>query len=43
MSELAGSGCALLLVTHDRELAAAVADQHLELGEPAPVQEPVVA
>lgn len=34
MSEVAESGCALLLVTHDRELAAAVTDHRLELGDP---------
>ncbi len=31
MRELTGSGCALLLVTHDRDLAAAVAHQRLAL------------
>jgi peptide/nickel transport system ATP-binding protein len=35
MSELAESECALLLVTHDRELATAVADHHLDLGSEA--------
>ncbi|MDQ4051297.1 MAG: ATP-binding cassette domain-containing protein [Actinomycetota bacterium] len=34
MTELSESGCALLLVTHDRELATAVADHHLVLGAP---------
>jgi peptide/nickel transport system ATP-binding protein len=34
MTELGSSGCALLLVTHDAELAAAVADHHLELLSP---------
>jgi peptide/nickel transport system ATP-binding protein len=31
MTELAATGCALLLVTHDRDLAAAVTDHRLEL------------
>ncbi len=35
MTELSNSGCALLLVTHDAELAAAVAEHHLELLSPA--------
>ena len=33
MSELTEAACALLLVTHDRELADAVCDHHLQLGE----------
>ncbi|WP_034271611.1 ABC transporter ATP-binding protein [Haloechinothrix halophila] len=33
MSELTRTGCALLLVTHDRELATAVADHHLRLDQ----------
>ncbi|GAA5115689.1 ABC transporter ATP-binding protein [Haloechinothrix salitolerans] len=36
MSELSRTGCALLLVTHDHELATAVADRHVRLGEAAP-------
>lgn len=35
MPELTRSGCALLLVTHDQTLAAAIAEHHLRLGEPA--------
>ena len=34
MTELSDTGCALLLVTHDRDLATAVADHHLDLGTP---------
>jgi peptide/nickel transport system ATP-binding protein len=34
MSELDGSGCALLLVTHDEDLATAMADHRLHLGTP---------
>jgi peptide/nickel transport system ATP-binding protein len=33
MTELAERGCALLLVTHDRDLAVAVGDHHLDLGQ----------
>ncbi|MPY79999.1 MAG: ATP-binding cassette domain-containing protein [Actinophytocola sp.] len=36
ISELSRSGCALLLVTHDQELATAIARHHVELGEAAP-------
>lgn len=32
MSQVSESGCALLLVTHDRDLAAAVTDRRLDLG-----------
>ncbi len=35
MSELTRTRCALLLVTHDQELATAVADHHVRLGEAA--------
>jgi peptide/nickel transport system ATP-binding protein len=41
MTEVAESGCALLLVTHDRELAAAVTDRGLALGEVGELSEPV--
>jgi peptide/nickel transport system ATP-binding protein len=41
MTEVAESGCALLLVTHDRELAAAVTDRGLALGDVGELSEPV--
>ncbi|MFA9432323.1 ABC transporter ATP-binding protein [Egicoccus sp. AB-alg2] len=34
MSQIDGSGCALLLVTHDASLATAVADRQVHLGQP---------
>jgi peptide/nickel transport system ATP-binding protein len=33
MDQVSESGCALLLVTHDRDLAATVSHQHLQLGD----------